>query len=233
MGKQELLDELNELLSIPQFERIVFHKVEELKLYLKDEVALYRDLKKSFKTSAYGDMQICGDTEDKVSQTYHFELNRNGKGEWIPTEVEPPPPPGRDIYDIIPEEIIEYISSFKTVSNKIETRRDFSFPTLKGEKFELRFAKYSDDHALGTVRCHRTGGENSDEKEEFDHIAEIYNYTEREIDDEGSYKELFYYMQKYPALKTYFFTDFHMKMKPLIVGNLVEITASSQPVDLF
>ena len=76
MGKQEILDELTELLNIPQIERIIFHKVEELKLYLKDEVNLYKSLKSDFKRSAYGDMRICEDPGERKVQTYHFELNR-------------------------------------------------------------------------------------------------------------------------------------------------------------
>ena len=232
--KQEKLDELNELLNIPQLERILFHKVEELKLYFKDEIERYRRLKEEFRRSAYGGMHVLGDQKGKSKnrQTYHFELNLAKNGRWIASTIEPSPPSGCEIYDIIPEEIVQYIGSAITAPNKIEIRKELSLPILKGKAFDLRFLKYTDRHVLGTIRGYKIPAENGADEDKTNHMSEIYNYDKKET-DEGNYKELFYYMQKYPALRRYFFTELHMKMKPLIMGNLVEITASSRPVDLF
>jgi hypothetical protein len=232
--KQEKLDELNELLNIPQLERILFHKIEELKLYFKDEIERYQRLKEDFRRSAYGDIHVLGDQrgKSKKSQTYYFELNQAKDNRWIASSIEPSPPSGCDIYDIIPEEIVQHIGSSTPGLGKIEIQREFSLPMLKGKAFDLRFLKYSDQYALGTLRGYKVPAENGAEEEKTNHMTEIYNYDKKET-DQGNYKELFYYMQKYPALRRYFFTELHMKMKPLIMGNLVEITASSQPVDLF
>jgi hypothetical protein len=239
MAKQEILDQLSELLNIPQFERIIFHKVEELKLYLKDEIDLYRSLKNHFKKSAYGDMQLCeseGATE-KAPQSYHFELNLNEDGQWVVAGLEPEPPLGYGHYDIVPEEVIRHMVTTGSDPDKIETHRGFTLPEIKDRAFDLRYTRYSDHHILGTLQSYATGepsaAEYQDETADPDQLTEIYNYQQHNADDESNFKELFYYMQKYPALKTYFFTELHMKMKPLIIGNLVEVTASSRPVDLF
>ncbi|NIM18021.1 MAG: hypothetical protein GTO45_39000 [Candidatus Aminicenantes bacterium] len=246
MSKQEILGELEELLNIPQFERIIFHKIEELKLYLKDEIEHYRKLKGYFRKLAYGDMEVLSNEEDekeksvgrngsidgdKRGQTYHFELSQEKDNQWNVARLEPSPPPGYDIYDIIPEEVIEYIVSLDTTTGEIETITDLSLPSVGGIRFDLHFTKYSLHHVLGTIKTHQI-----EETEVLDGSAvvmeKIYNYTKKEP-EESDYKELLYYMRKYPPLRMYFFTEFHMKMKPLINGKMVDITASSQPVDLF
>jgi hypothetical protein len=236
MGKQEILDELNELLNIPQFERIVFHKVEELKLFLKDEIDFYRDIKSNFKKSAYGDLGIIEGDEwiDNSSQTYHFELSCSESQEWIAVSLEPSPPPGYDTYDILPLEMIRYMSTYATEPDKIHSEREYKLPDLIGKAFDLRFTKYSDSHILGTLKAYKAKESDSAELES-DAIPtnQIYHYNQYDAGDENNYKELMYYMKKYPALKAYFFTELNMKMKPLIIGNLVNFTSSSQPVDLF
>jgi hypothetical protein len=234
MKKQVILDQLNELLNIPQLERIIFHKMEELQLYFKDEIKRYRDLKEYFKKAAYGRMEILEANKEmaKKNQTYHFELHCPTDSPWQATSIEPSPPPGYEIYDIIPEKIVEYIGNFTTTPGKIEKLATLSLPTLTGKAFDLTFTQYSQWHVLGAIRSFNipTGDNTTDKKP--NHMTEIYNYNKKDA-DKGDYKELFYYMQKYPPLRHYFFTEFHMKVKPLIVGDLVEITASSQPVDLF
>ena len=235
MPKQAILEELNELMNIPQFERVLFHKVEELKLYFQDEVSFYRKLKEKFKKSAYGDMEICEDPDEERIQTYYFELNE-GEDVWFIADMEPAPPYGLNYYDILPDELIKYICSYKPSPGKIETRKDFSLPTVKRKTFDLNFSKYSDNHALGTVKCYRIRAESADELENPEDCTEIYNYiSNANRDDELNYKELFYYMQKYEELKTYFFAELHLKMKPLIAGNMVETstTVNSQPTGLF
>lgn len=247
MSKQEILGELEELLNIPQFERIIFHKIEELKLYLKDEIGHYRKLKGYFKKLAYGDMEVLSSENaekeksmgrngridgDKREPTYHFELNQEKDNQWSVARLEPSPPPGYDIYDIIPDEVIEYIVSLDTAAGEMETIKDLSLPFLGGIRFDLHFTKYSLHHVLGTIKTHQIEETDVLEGSGEGVMEKIYNYTKKEP-EESDYKELFYYMRKYPPLRTYFFTEFHMKMKPLINGKMVDITASSQPVDLF
>lgn len=235
MGKQETLDQLQELLNIPQFERILHHKVEELKLSLSDEIQHYRDVKQVFKKSAYGVMKVCelDEEEDLKSQIYHFDLNATDRGEWQVTDLEPSPPPGYSSHDIVPEGIIRYVSAFDSAPGKIESKQGFRVPELQGLTFDLMFTKYSKEHILGTIQSTRMHSTDKDANEELSKSEAIYDYDSLTFDDEINLKEMLYNLQKYPDLKAYFLTQLHMKMKPLIMQNVVDFTSISQPTGLF
>ena len=222
MEKQRIIDELTELLNIPQFERIIYHKIEELKMYFRDEISLYNNLKKDFQKAAYGNMQIYENAEQIRSQTYRFELDKNEDNVWIPTEIEPSPPSRSEIDDIIPTEIIEYITHFKSNPTKIETINNFTLPALKGKIYDLRFAKYSDHHALGTITEIRTKKEIPYPDAETDNIVDINDFY-KEDTVELNYKELMYYMEKFPAFKEHVFSEFFMRWKPLIDEKLLKL----------
>lgn len=232
--KQDLLDELNELLNVPQVERIMYHKILELKTFLHDEIQRYQELREQFKRSAYGDMEVIevADAAGGRPATYHFQLDLHYQNQWKATLVAPSPPPGKETYDILPDELVEYISSFKTEPQTITKQEKLTLPALKGRVFNLQFIKYSDIFIMGNITTYLETSEEEARKKKTTDLTEIYNYDKRDT-DEGSYKELIYYMKKYPALNRYFLTELHMKMKPLIIGKLVNVTARSQPVDLF
>lgn len=222
MEKQKIIDELTELLNIPQFERIIYHKVEELKTYLRDEISLYKNLKKDFQKAAYGNMRVFENKEQIRSQTYRFELDRNEDNQWISTEIEPSPPSRSDISDIIPQEIVEYITGFKSNPTKIETVNNFTLPALRGRMFNLRFAKYSDNHALGTIIEIQQKKESSPLSAELNNLMDINDYY-KEDTVELNYRELMYYMEKFPAFKEHVFSEFFMRWKPLIDEKLLKL----------
>lgn len=156
MPKKELLDQLDELLNIPQAERVILHKVKELKLFFKEEIERYRHLKEGFIRAAYGQMKFLdGEENQPGEQVYQFELNQDQYGEWVPGNINPPPPPGYDAYDIIPGEIIEYIDPFRINPDKIETHNKIVIESLNGRTFNLSFIKYTDHHVLGTIAMDR------------------------------------------------------------------------------
>jgi hypothetical protein len=222
MEKQRIIDELTELLNIPQFERIIYHKIEELKMYFRDEISLYNNLKKDFQKAAYGNMQIYENAEQIRSQTYRFELDKNENNVWIPTEIEPSPPSMSEINNIIPPEVIEYITHFKSNPTKIETINNFTLPALRGKIYNLRFAKYSDHHALGTITEIRTKKESPHPAAETDNIVDINDFYKKDT-VELNYKELMYYMEKFPAFKEHVFSEFFMRWKPLIDEKLLKL----------
>jgi hypothetical protein len=234
MYKKQILEELPELLNIPQLEGIIFHKVEELKLYFQEEIQQYRNLKENFRRTAYGNMEVLNVNNEtgKKDQTYHFELHQFLDDPWTATSIEPSPPPGFEIYDIIPESLIEFIGSFVTPLKKTNTLKEFILDSMEGRTFDLNFVKFSERHVLGTIKNSKTPASNITADDVPDPMTHIYNYDKKDT-EKGDYKELIYYMQKYPALKQYFLTEFHMKVKPLILENLIDITATLQPVDLF
>lgn len=222
--KQEILDELEELLNIPQMERIIHHKVEELKLYLKDEIDHYRELKEGLRRSVYGEMTVLETDMETSGQepVFLFQLNKEGDEHWGPPRLEPPPPRGYDAGDILPDPVVEHIVSDKFPLREFQTIPGLSLPEIADNRFDLDFIKYSEHHILGTV-CRREVPSDAA-------VEEISHYDPREA-EENNYNELLYYMQKFPPLRIYFLTEFHMKVKPLINGDMVKLTASLRPGD--
>ena len=235
MGKQETLDQLNELLNIPQIERIIHHKIEELKLNLSDEIEHYRRVKQKFLKSAYGEMTLCDREADENLNVpvYHFELNANDSNEWKVTALEPAPPPGFSFYDIMPEEVVSYVSHFEIAPGKVETIQGLCLPELEGLSFNLMFTKYSKQFILGTIQTIREASDQQNNRNETKKTEEFYDYGYLSFDNEMNLKEMVYFLQKYPDLKAYFLTQFQMKMKPLIQNELVHFTSVSRPMDLF
>ncbi|MCP5103729.1 MAG: hypothetical protein GY950_10145, partial [bacterium] len=77
MGKEEIFAELDKLLNVPQFERIVIHKLRELEGFLKDEISLYLSIRQRLRNEAYGHMQVCEDDHQGENQTlrvYYFQV---------------------------------------------------------------------------------------------------------------------------------------------------------------
>jgi hypothetical protein len=221
MGKKEMLEELDDLLSIPQIDRIIFHKIEELKTYFEDEVSLYMNLKEGFRKAAYGNMQIYEGLEQRKSQTYQFRLDKDENDEWIIMEIEPSPRRGVKLNYIVPLEIIDFMNSFKPNPAKIEVVQNFTHPNLKGRGFHLRFAKYSDRHLLGAVTEFRIETEEtSAELSENAKIVEINDLYKNES-PEFNYRELKYYMENFPEFKDHILSEFFLRWKPLIDQNIL------------
>lgn len=227
MEKLRLLKDLSQLLNVPQFERIIFHKVEELKTYLRDEIELYRQLQQDFRKTAYGELKVAEDPVHLRVMTYRFQLDRDEQGRWVATDLDPAPPVGSDADDIMPAPVIDYITGFNTHPTRIETVRNLTFPDLEGRSFDLRFAKYSDYHALGTI-AEIQAGESPAAGGETDNLLLITD-TFRNGGPEMNYKELLYYMEKFPALKEHMFAEFFMCWKPLLDQGLVDHHAARGP----
>jgi hypothetical protein len=223
MGKKEMLEELDDLLSIPQIDRIIFHKIEELKSYFEDEVSLYMNLKEGFRKAAYGNMQIYEGVESKKNQTYQFRLDKDENDEWNITDIEPSPRRGIEPNDIVPRVLIDFMTSFKSNPAKIEVLQNFTHPDVKGRGFHLRFAKYSDRHLLGTITEYRIETEEtSAEVSKAAKIVEINDYYKNES-PEFNYRELKYYMENFPEFKDHILSEFFLRWKPLIDQNILRL----------
>lgn len=226
MEKQRLLRELADLLNIPQIERLIAHKIEELKDIYRDEIDLYFGLLENYRKNAYGKMYICGEEGDeapKTLQSYSFVLDKDINNEWVVTGIEPTPPPGKNINDIIPPLIIKYMISFKTSSTHIETATHFFHPKLKGKTYNLRFTRYSDYHLLGSiteVEVVLNDVPSFQNENKFNNLVNIDDYYKNK-EDELNYKEIIYYLEQYPAFREHTFSEFFMKWKPLIDGKLL------------
>jgi hypothetical protein len=100
---------------------------------------------------------------------------------------------------------------------------------LKGRIFNLRFTRYSDYHLLGAITEIQSqvsdAPVDSAMGKELDNLVDINDYYKND-NAELNYKELMYYMEKYPAFREHIFSEFFMKWKPLIDGKLLKLDYS-------
>lgn len=218
------IEEFCELLNIPEFERIIYHKIEELKHVLSEKINLYRNLKNSFKKTAYGHLQIYENIAPKKNQTYRFELDRLQNNKWILAKIEPYPQEDHDLDDIIPKSIIDHICSYETSPEKIYRYSGTGHAASTGKAFEVEFTKYSDYHIFGAIREDEVQEKAETEAAGMKIIEADWDYEEK--GDEENFKELFHYMQKYPEIKKRIFGDFFHKAKPKVDNSAMPITLS-------
>lgn len=221
MQKHLLLAELEELLNIPQIERIIFHKLKEMKSIMADEIQLYKRLKHELKNEAYGELQVVEkDSRATGAQPYLFELDRHEDGRWVLANLEPQPPVEYDPRDIVPMPLIDFMTSFKTHAAKIQTVSDFSHHSLKGRLFHLRFARFSEFHLMGTVTELERAGESSANEDNIVQISDLYKKKSNDLKN----REIAFYMDKYPAFRQHVFSMFYMKWKPVLDKQLVDLS---------
>jgi hypothetical protein len=132
----ELLKEARDLLFIPNIGRALEHKILELK------EAIARNI---------GSYQI---TEAPKEQRRHslkgigFRINRIGKNLWIPSI---PENPKTDVYQVIPQPIVDYIVKTDIDTGVINMQSGLKFPALKGRVFNLSFEKHNYHFITGII----------------------------------------------------------------------------------
>jgi hypothetical protein len=143
----ELIEELKDLVEIPEIERILHHKVEEIKTILSKNIHLYRDIEESLlevkPPKNPGKMHLYGQL---------FELTLFGKKTWIPSI--PYQPNDCDIYAIIPREIIDFIVKHESQSGMPILLPGLKFPGLKERQFDLTFEKINNKRFTGIIYEH-------------------------------------------------------------------------------
>ncbi len=211
--------ELEDLLHVPQFERILHHKVEELKLYLHDEISLYRDLRKQFRKSTYGKLTVAGEEKSTGPQVYRFHLEQMQPGEWSVMELEPTVFADIGTYGIIPREIIKHISHYPPNPVKIEELSNFVHPYLEGRFFNICFARYSDAHIFGTI-SELEGSAGPAAEDSVPGVVDIED-AYAAADPGTNMHELSVYMKKYPQLREHLLAEFYLKWKPLLEKKLL------------
>lgn len=228
------MDELSELINIPEFERIVYHKVEELKFVLADKINMYRNLKHNFKKTAYGHMHIFENESPEPVQVYRFELHEIEGNGWHLSKIEPPPPEGIDIEDVLPKRIIRHIIGYQTNHEKIYryVGRGETAPELESSDhsedhsdiFTVEFSKFSSNHILGTIRRADAQEAKGSGVKDLKIIKADWHYEKN--GDEENFRELFHYMQKYPEIKNQIFSEFFHRTKPRIDNQILNVTLS-------
>jgi hypothetical protein len=174
----DLIEEIKDLVEIPEIERIIRHRIEELKYMLSESIYLYRDIEESLlelKPPKHpGKMHLCGQI---------FELTLIGKKTWIPSI--PYPLKDFDIYGIIPQEVIDFIVKYKTQIGMPILLPGTTFPGLEERKFDLSFEKINNKLFTGIIYEHggakkivkiETPGGKVDSREKYRKIKELNRY---------------------------------------------------------
>lgn len=203
----ELIEELKDLIEVPEVERIIFHKVEEIKGLLSKNIELYRDIEESLlelkSPKNKGKMHLYGQL---------FELTLIGKKTWIPSM--PYQPNDCDISEIIPREIIDFIVKYGAQTGMPILLPGLRLPGLEERKFDLSFEKINNRRFTGIIYEH--GGDKK--------IVKIKNH-EGKVDSEVKYKkikELNSYLIKSDDYFIHVNSEFECRWKPLIDSEVLE-----------
>lgn len=222
MDRERKRNELLELMNIPEIEKAVFLYISRIKKECAEQIEVYRNLKRGFRSTAYGDLQLYINDGKKKIKTYHFELHREENNKWALTGLEPQPPDGVGIDEIIPPDMINRVGYANTEFDQMNNFKGF-FKTPSGLKyFRVQFVKHSVEHALGNIRIGKAPRQPIEPKKEehqfpgseenFKVIGCDWNYEEHT--DEENLKQLFYTVQSRPEIKKVLLEEFFNRIKP-------------------
>ncbi|MDD1648740.1 MAG: hypothetical protein LUQ42_05590 [Methanomicrobiales archaeon] len=200
------INELIDLLHVPEVEKRLYLKIEELKSSeYENKITLYKQKVENYKNILFKNKKQHDTLAIEEGQPYWFELTRFKGCQWQVTRLEPEPPPYLDILEIIPPDIIKLIDLSLTDPDKIESRCNILSTTFN-ITYDLEFVRCSANHAIGTIcetcRTPQSMGIKLHEKAylENNHI-------------DFALKSFFSYMQKIPTIRTYFLNEFFSKIK--------------------
>lgn len=230
MKKNGILDELPELLNIPQFETIMTHKIEELKLMLKDEIEQQKKIKNTCDKAQDPVMVVCEEEGIVRDTSYRFKLNLSDDGEWIPRILSPSLPPEKCPMDIIPLPLIQYLTRNSSEYFKINKIKEVILPDLPERRFEVSFVRVSHHQVAGSIcEFRRLETPVSEEKlpdqpepNKVNPMIKI-NDSFKQNPEDVNYRELISYMEQCPEYKDHIFAEFFKKWKFMIDGDNVGV----------
>lgn len=212
-------DELLELLNIPEFERLIYNKIEETKEILKDKIDSYKNIKEYLKKTTSRNPSYINDDPSRRVQIYRFEFNRIETMEWIPVMVDPLPPNGCSIEDIIPTSLVRHIASYPVNPHRVQNFKIETKETGIHRCQEVEFIRYSEDYLFGGIRLIDISEQNDSGNHAESLIVEIeWDYDKK--GDEKNFQDLFYYMQRFPEIKNCILGDFFHRLKPRLDSRL-------------
>ncbi|MCX6582809.1 MAG: hypothetical protein NT166_21750 [Candidatus Aminicenantes bacterium] len=203
------INELIEILSIPEIEDIIWKKLESLKT---DEPAkfirLYKEKKKTLRQEIFENKRKEAEETDKArhDDLRWFEIVLfNAEAHWWKlTAMEPVPMTYYDKTEILPVEVIKAVEESPVDRGKVRKITNLR-SDLVGKSFDLTFIHYSCNNAFGTIR------ENPGARE-MRHQEQDYTLNENM---DMAYNVFFTYMKRYPEIRDYFFNEFFNIIKPM------------------
>lgn len=209
------IDDLIELLAIPQVEEHFRNRFEWLKYDEHSKyIEAYREKKEALRQEIFEnrrqEMEMPG--IGTSGELYWFEMVcfNEASCSWRITKLEPQPLPLYDRSEIIPADVIEYIDESPVDPGELRTLPGVH-SAISGRSYDLVFLRFSRNHAFGTIR----EGSESRQKRQREPV-----YTGEEK-SETEYEILFAYMRRYPEVQKYFFNEFFYVIKPLCDRKLI------------
>jgi hypothetical protein len=132
-----ILDEMRDLLQVKPFRQAIHHKIKELKYRLGSKIADHRKVE-----SMINDLD---NWSPKMKNGRIFELTRLGEKLWMPSIPGLPDDDDCDLvplYEIFPQEIIDYIVNYGAEKGIAVMLPGLTLPELDGRKFDLSFEKH-------------------------------------------------------------------------------------------
>jgi hypothetical protein len=197
------LDELIELIHIPEIEFLVRCSFEKAKALHRDRVNQYRNLQNYFKPTQFKNLQIFKNTIDVPLKAYRFTLNRNSQGEFVVSEILPLPSKGHSKSDIITQDIINRIECFNPDEEKV---REFKERWFANKMCIVEFAKINEDHVIGHIKECEEERDFIKRREKIQCISISMNHQDSDTNE--IYQELFSNMEKFPALRNSIFNHY-------------------------
>jgi hypothetical protein len=188
-----------------------------LEIALKPKILQFQELKTKFKSMAGEGLTVL-ENEDSFKRppAFYFEFKRiKDRQSWLGqkwTLWEINPEPREQITETVLLELAQSMGSFKTDPTKIEQKELLSEPEQR--YFDVKFTKYSDTYAFGTLRQSKKEVEIHPRDDYINMIKLSLGY--KTFKKEDSYGEMLRYLESYPAIREHLLAYFYMMEKPRI-----------------
>lgn len=200
-----LLQEIRDLCEVPEFQKSLHYKVDELKFILSTWIGDYREIECMIH-------DIPGMKKPGASQKikgHMFALTRLGKKLWIPSLPGCSKVDGYDLFElyaVVPREIIDFIVNYGAKKGIPVMRRGLTLPGLEGRKFDLVFEKHNSKYYTGMV--HEHGG--------VKRMVKCKSPDSMRDLDPGDLKLLITYFKNHPHYFQQVFNGFQKTWKPML-----------------
>ncbi len=150
--------------------------------------------------------------------------HRREKDQWVLIGLDPQPPEGVDIDEIMPPELIRRIGFADVQPETMQFFKKYCKTPSGSKLFQVQFTRQSDEHALGTLRSGKAPLLTEDPKKDEPPQAGIEgnlkvincDWNHEEHTDEENLKQLFYTLQSRPDIKKALLEEFFNRIKPWV-----------------
>ncbi|MGD2090001.1 MAG: hypothetical protein PVH61_27740 [Candidatus Aminicenantes bacterium] len=211
MEHEKIIQDVKELLKFPNIGKSLFHKIEELKGILSENIEKYCPLIEKHPQEKTG----------HPSEGTRFELRRISEKLWIPSI---PGNRSNNAYEVIPQPIIDYILNRQEKTGVIEMKPGLSFPDIPGQIFDLIFEKSSPKYIWGIIQqCQENLSEFIYPNRQA--VKATAHDVGENSDKQEVLKLVLYYLLNHQDYYTHVTAEFFYHWKPLIDSQLITANA--------